>query len=76
MTESISTLIKEISDIMDGNLHSVWLYGSVVLDDFRPGWSDIDFIALTNTQITESQARFSQTVDVSERTRESILPPV
>lgn len=57
MTESISNLIKEISDIMDGNLHSVWLYGSVVLGDFRPGWSDIDFIALTNTRISEGQAQ-------------------
>ena len=57
MTESVSKLISEIYDITDGNLHSFWLYGSVVIDDFRLGWSDIDFIALTNTQITENQAQ-------------------
>lgn len=57
MTESISKLTGEISCIMGGNLHSVWLYGSVVFGDFRFGWSDIDFIALTNTQITENQAQ-------------------
>ena len=57
MTESVSKLISEIYDITDGNLHSFWLYGSVVMDDFRLGWSDIDFIALTNTQITENQAQ-------------------
>ncbi len=37
-------------------LHSFWLYGSVVLSDFRPGWSDIDMIALTERPLTETQA--------------------
>ena len=36
---------------------SVFLYGSVALDDFRPGWSDIDILVLTNTQISEDQAK-------------------
>ena len=54
MTESVSKLTGEISCIMGGNLHSVWLYGSIVLGDFRLGWSDIDFIAFTNTRIAEN----------------------
>lgn len=54
MTESVSKLTGEISCIMGGNLHSVWLYGSVVFGDFRFGWSDIDFIAFTNTRIAEN----------------------
>lgn len=57
MTESVSKLTGEISCIMGGNLHSVWLYGSIVLGDFRFGWSDIDFIAFTNIRIAESQAQ-------------------
>ena len=57
MTESVSKLTGEISCIMGGNLHSVWLYGSVVFGDFRFGWSDIDFIAFTNIRIAESQAQ-------------------
>ena len=54
MTESVSKLTGEISCIMGGNLHSVWLYGSIVLGDFRLGWSDIDFIAFTNPRIAEN----------------------
>ncbi len=57
MTESVSKLTGEISCIMGGNLHSVWLYGSIVLGDFRLGWSDIDFIAFTNTRIAENLAQ-------------------
>ncbi|MBR3106569.1 MAG: DUF4111 domain-containing protein [Clostridia bacterium] len=38
------------------SLHSVWLYGSIVLDDFQPGWSDIDLIALATDPITPEQA--------------------
>lgn len=51
---SIQTIAQEISSVVP--LHSFWLYGSVVLDDFRAGWSDIDFIAFTNEQITSTQA--------------------
>ena len=54
MTEAINTMALEIAGIAP--LHSFWLYGSVVLNDFRLGWSDIDFIALTADPITESQA--------------------
>ena len=35
---------------------SIYLYGSVASDDFRPGWSDIDILVLTEKQITEEQA--------------------
>ena len=41
---------------MDGRIFGIWLYGSVVLDDFQLGWSDIDFIALTNGKISERQS--------------------
>lgn len=32
------------------------LYGSAVLDDYRPGWSDIDILALTDQPLTLAQA--------------------
>ena len=54
--DSIKRITDEIVAIMDGNVYGIWLYGSVVLDDFRPGWSDIDFIALTEGAISASQA--------------------
>ena len=57
MFRSIAGMTKEIVAILDGNVHSVWLYGSVVENDFRLGWSDIDILVLAGKQITDSQAR-------------------
>lgn len=57
MTESIEKMIQKIADAVNGDVHSVWLYGSVVLDDFQLGWSDLDFIALTGREITDQQAQ-------------------
>ena len=54
--DAIARMTNEIVTIMDGKVYGVWLYGSVVLDDFRLGWSDIDFVALTDGTISESQA--------------------
>ena len=56
MRRSIDRMAERIAGIVDGKMHSVWLYGSVVMDDFRPGWSDIDLLALTEGQITDAQA--------------------
>ena len=57
MNESIRKMTDRIVSVTDGNVNSIWLYGSVVLDDFRLGWSDIDFLVLTEGEITEKQAR-------------------
>ncbi len=56
MIDSIKRMTDEISGILDGKLCGIWLFGSVVFDDFKLGWSDIDFIALSDGRITESQA--------------------
>lgn|GEM_PF-282198 len=60
MIEKIRTLlnqfINEINTILHDNPPSVCLYGSCVLDDFREGWSDIDFLALTDKPTTQADA--------------------
>lgn len=56
MFNSIDKMVNEIVSIMDGGIYGIWLYGSVAMDDFRPGWSDIDFVALTDNPIKEEQA--------------------
>ena len=56
MDNSISQMTDAIASIMEGRVQGIWLYGSVVLDDFRLGWSDIDFIALTDGPISDKQA--------------------
>ncbi len=57
LNQSVERLTGRIVSILDNNVHSIWLYGSVVLDDFRLGWSDIDLLVLSNSPITERQAR-------------------
>ena len=56
MQASIRTMASEIASILGSQVHSIWLYGSVVLDDFRPGWSDIDFVAFTTDPISRDRA--------------------
>ena len=54
MFDSITRMTKEIVSILNGDVHSIWLYGSIVQDDFRLGWSDIDILVLTGKQITDN----------------------
>ena len=56
MLDAVNRMVNEIVRIMEGNVRGIWLYGSVVLDDFHLGWSDIDCIALTGGAISQSQA--------------------
>ena len=56
ITNGIERMTAAIDAACGHRLQSVWLYGSVVLDDFRPGWSDIDMIALTESPLTEQHA--------------------
>ncbi|HPF57115.1 MAG TPA: nucleotidyltransferase domain-containing protein, partial [Clostridiales bacterium] len=53
---SISKMTEAITAILSENQPSVYLFGSVVLDDFRLGWSDIDILCLTQTEISQMQA--------------------
>lgn len=54
INESIDTMVAAITAIL-GDKISLYLTGSVVLDDFAYGWSDIDILCLTQTDLTEVQ---------------------
>lgn len=54
--ESINVMTKQIANILDSCKPSIYLYGSVVLDDYKLGWSDIDILVLTKKPISEEQA--------------------
>ena len=55
MTDAIVT-------VLDGRVWGIWFYGSVVLDDFRLGWSDIDFVALADGPIPKDRAERLRTL--------------
>ena len=54
--EAIKAMADEIASVLSNNKPSIYLYGSVVLDDFKLGWSDIDILVLTEFEITKEQA--------------------
>lgn len=56
MKESIDIMTRRMASVPAGGMRGVWLYGSVTLDDFRLGWSDIDFLALTESPLSEEEA--------------------
>lgn len=56
LTTAIDIMTKRIAAILAENAPSILLYGSVPLDDFRPGWSDIDLMVLTRQAISPAQA--------------------
>ena len=53
---AIRIMAQRIADILAPCAPSIYLYGSCVLDDFRPGWSDIDLLVLTQTPLSQAQA--------------------
>ena len=52
----LSVFADELNTILQDNPASVCLYGSCALGDFREGWSDIDFIALTDRPLSRKDA--------------------
>jgi len=49
--------LTEIQKIIGHKLKSVMLFGSVALDDFCPGWSDIDVCVILNQSISEQEGK-------------------
>lgn len=56
MNQSIEIMKNRIVNILFSNKPSIYLYGSIVLEDFKLGWSDIDILCLTKTKITDVQS--------------------
>lgn len=50
---SVDKMVNAICSILKDNVLSVYVYGSCVLNDFKLGWSDIDILVLTKTEIKE-----------------------
>jgi len=56
MNRAISVMAKSICAILGDNVLCIYLYGSVVMDDFKLGWSDIDILCFTKEAISEYEA--------------------
>lgn len=54
---AIQQMKNKIAEILAPCMPSIYLHGSVVAGDFHLGWSDIDILVLTESMITEEQAK-------------------
>ena len=57
LRKAIDNMVQRIASVLNANAPSIYLYGSVALDDFKLGWSDIDILVLTQRPISEEQAK-------------------
>ncbi len=57
MHETVGEVARRYLDLADealpGRVEGLYLVGSVALDDYRPGHSDVDFLAVTTDPLTE-----------------------
>lgn len=56
MRHSIELMKDSIISILKENVLAIYLYGSVSIDDFKLGWSDIDILCITNQLISDDEA--------------------
>lgn len=56
MEKFIEKMTNKIRNILADNKPTLYFYGSIVLKDFKLGWSDIDFLCLTEEPMNEKQA--------------------
>lgn len=56
MEQRIRPFFEKMNTILDSHLLSVHLYGSCVMNDFQPGWSDVDVLCFTDAPISSDQA--------------------
>lgn len=57
MEHTLACVTAAIADILADKPPTIYLYGSCALGDFRPGWSDIDLLALTPRPLTDTEAQ-------------------
>jgi hypothetical protein len=52
---AMSAYLRLVDERLPGRISGLYLVGSVALDDYQPGQSDIDFVAVTDTALTPSE---------------------
>ena len=56
LCRAADAMARAIADRLTGCTPSIYLFGSCTMDDYRPGWSDIDILVLTQQRIRPDQA--------------------
>jgi len=56
MQEAIHRMTNSLCSILDGRIVAIYLFGSVTMNDFKLGWSDIDILCITKETISDLEA--------------------
>lgn len=56
MDELAARLAGALASRLSSDAFTLYLYGSAVLGDFRPGWSDLDILCLTAAPLSSDTA--------------------
>ena len=56
MDELAARLAGALASRLSSDAFTLYLYGSAVLGDFRPGWSDLDILCLTAAPLSPDTA--------------------
>lgn len=51
LSESIKVLTNEIAYILSNNQPSIYLFGSILLDDYKPDWSDNKMFSIIENSV-------------------------
>lgn len=55
--DSVAIMANRIAEVLSTKKPAIYLFGSMILDDFRLGWSDIDILCLTEQPIAQQEAQ-------------------
>jgi hypothetical protein len=55
VSATMSAYARLVDDRLPGRIRGLYLAGSLALDDYRPGRSDIDFVAVSDTALQPSE---------------------
>ena len=57
MRQALHTMAETLARELGSGMTALYLYGSAAMDDFRPGWSDIDILCLTEEPLSPEAAQ-------------------
>lgn len=55
ISHTISEFVQDLQHILQENIVSVYIYGSVLYDDLCPGYGDLDFLAVVKQNLTNQE---------------------
>jgi predicted nucleotidyltransferase len=65
----MSAYARLVDDQLPGRIRGLYLHGSLALGDYRPGRSDVDFVAVSDTALQPSE------VDAAFQTQSAVQAP-